>query len=254
MPRLILAGIPLGIFTRKRGYTPSIPGWDVVKYPSKKFHFADLRSCWPEVLVAAEESSSAGAHIVAAHVKHSDRDSFHKEVVGRYRLRWVEKEQVDAYGSTEFDNILQKIVDFEEQWRADIRPTGVDSPLLLPECSFDGNATTEAMWKRAHYVRPTDDFIEEVANLIQLFRRTHHRSSGSWLDEASRQFVVPEQFHGVADRRDRWKFTFEVPLGFHYDVRHNKGREFRVVDHSGVQHRFKRYTNVDCHGHVRGGR
>ena len=52
----------------------------------------------------------------------------------------------------------------------------------------------------------------------------------------------------------RRKLTFNLPDGFHFEVRHREGRRFHVRDQTGESQRFTEYTNIDPHGFVRSGR
>ena len=52
----------------------------------------------------------------------------------------------------------------------------------------------------------------------------------------------------------RQKLGFLLSNGFHFDVKHDAGASFQLPDQDGEQHKYSRYTNVDPHGFLRGGR
>ncbi len=50
------------------------------------------------------------------------------------------------------------------------------------------------------------------------------------------------------------KLGFRLPNGFHFDVKHEQGRSFRLSDSDGTRHEFNTYANLDPHEFVRHGR
>ena len=92
--------------------------------------------------------------------------------------------------------------------------------------------------------------------MIAEFRRVHHKRE-KWEDAKELHFRRRE--HHAIERPGvrpgmRWKFTFQVPDGFHYNVVHSRGGGFEIPNENGIPQRFRKRTNVDCHGFVRGGR
>jgi len=248
-PRLIIAGTAGWLAYRHRGYKIAIDGWEVYLLPSRT-QKADLRSCWGDVLAVADASTHGGAHILAHHNVFRERDRFDAEVYGRHRLLWLEKIDFDHYGTESFAARVAELVGFEELWRESIRPRDPRSPLILPERSF--NTAYGDMWRLAQRVRSTRGDVHEVVSVMERFREDHY-SKGYWVDEGGKVFN-PAAKHGihVASAR-QWKFAYEVPPGFHFDVRRERGGEFSICDQEGVFRRFSTYTNVDCHGYIRGG-
>jgi len=49
-----------------------------------------------------------------------------------------------------------------------------------------------------------------------------------------------------------WKFSYRLPDGFHYDVKHLEQRRFFIIDAVGMRHPSgaKGYINVDPHGYI----
>jgi hypothetical protein len=253
MVRLIIAGVSQGLVTRHKGYRLPIDGWEVLFCHSRSFK-SDLKTCWKEVLKLADESSHDGAHIIAFHSLAEERPEFEDTVYGRHRLVWPDQSRLADYGTTAFLDLVSSLVQFEEQWRAHVRPRNTTSPVILPESSFEAAHQLCDVWRRAHRVRLGHDRLMVVGDLMRRFRGEHY-SKGCWVDTRARRFDPRGARHGLhcpAERR--WKFTFEVPLGFHFDVTTGGGGAFSLRDAEGTVCTYTAYANVDCHGYVRGGR
>ena len=215
---------------------------------------SDLNTCWSDVLWHADEPSHGGAHIFAFHGTESQRGEFEASVYGRHRLVWLDQSDLLVYGTKRFSTKIKSLIDFEQMWRGSVRPKDVRSPLILPECSFETTGAVSDTWKRAHRVRIGHDEIPSVASLIGLFRERHY-SKGCWIDVHARRFDPGASRHGVhVPRERRWKFALEVPEGFHFDVQAERGQPFTIRDAQGAIRKYLAYTNVDCHGYVRGGK
>ena len=251
MPLLIIAGVPSSYLKRNKGYAPQFDRWSVKLIGSRSPSSPDLHSCWKNVLsLAAGEAS--GAHIFAYHNRESDYPRFNAEMRDRYRMVWMERETLNHFGSDRYSAILQCLIDFEFQWRKKLKPQGADAPSLLPETSFSPKRCPD-MWKRIRLVNLKRDNLDRVAKLVSHFRDIHYRR-GCWEDENGIQFRVAPERHGSFPSYGRIKFSFQVPEGFHYDVRNSRrNRGFTITDAEGQIKLFSRYTNIDCHGSIRGG-
>lgn len=253
MTRLILAGISQGVVQRHKGYRPELDGWDLVLCHSRKAK-SDLWSCWGEVLTLARESPDSGAHIFAFHNVASERREFERDIYARHRLIWLDQSSLAFYGTDRFTDTLQELARFEEEWRARLRPEDVRSALMLPEITFETVSNLDALWKRAQKVRRGRDDILKVRKLMEHFRTDHYRK-GLWNDRRQRRFDPGGPRHGVhIPTEQNWKYTFRVPAGFHFDVSREDSADFSLTDCKGTVHTFRCYTNVDCHGYVRGGK
>lgn len=251
MPLVVLAGVSQAVVTRHKRYEISTPGWTLVRCDSRTTK-SDLRTCWKDVVRYTEDSGAEGAHILAFHHRDDERDLFEDDIYSRHRLVWVDRMSLGFYGSNAFDQFIQRTLQFESVWRAGIRPT-IDSPLMLPETCFHAHSIVKEVWVRAHRLGIDNDDINAVNLLIKRFRQDHH-DRGCWIDGRSHRFTPAEAKHGLhVDASRRHKFTYEIPKGFHFDVRASNGREFTIRDHTGASWQFRRYTNVDSHGHMRGG-
>ena len=252
MPLSFLAGIPKPIGLRYRGYSPSIPGWQVVVVPSPLKEVSVTQS-WSDVLQRADSADEAGAHILAFHSRIQDREKYERDIYGRHRLVWLDSQRLGSYGTEQFTEYIRNLLDFEGWWREAVRPSNYRDALVLPEPSFEPDGALKDVWKRAQRLVTGRDHLESVSALIGNFRDRHY-SDGVWQDLAGLVFDPGGPKHGEAAREWRWKYTYLVPAQFHYDVREVSNRRFQVRDRNGEVHSYTEYTNVDCHGFIRRGR
>lgn len=252
MPRLIVAGVPRPVVQRNAGYNLSFEGWEVLLFHSRSKR-VEVAHCWSEVIEAAHATGHGGAHLLCFDRQSSYEDTRHKyeKGVGRcHRLLWPNSQMAVYFGTPGFHEFLQAIVEFEAEWRAKVRPHGLESPLFLPETHFE--ARTEdlnRLWERSYSVRKKKDDVRAIQTLANHFRRHHYRA-GHWRDAHDLLWRRDASYHGKAPPDRRWKYTFELPPGFHYDVTHAHGRGFYLADEFGYSRRFLSHANVDCHGHV----
>ena len=219
---------------------------------SKSRKMPDLHSCWNDVLSMADDDES-GAHIFAYHLRENEHRYFNQEMRNRHRLVWMDRATLRNFGSERYTETLEKHVEFESQWRNKIRPRNTSAAPLLPETSFVPKSRRD-MWRRIRAVCLNNDDLGRVKGLIDDFRQIHYKRGGYWEDDRGIQFKVDPGRHGSFPPYGRFKFTFCVPEGFHYDVGNSRqNRGFSVNNAEGVICQFDRYTNIDCHGSVRGG-
>ncbi len=251
MPLLIIAGMQASVTNRNRGYMPQVDDWSVQVIPSRDKKKPDLQSCWTEVLVEASKSIE-GAHVFAYHHREDEYPKFNRRMHDRHRLVWMERDSLGYYGSAKYTKMIEDHLDFERRWRDKLRPRGVDAAGILPERSFSPKKSKD-MWSRMRSIHLSKDDLERVSTLVRHFRESHY-SGGRWEDNRGLQFKVASDRHGSNPPYGSFKFTYRLPEGFHYDVRGNVGnRGFTIEDAEGQSHHFRRYTNIDPHGSIRGG-
>ena len=251
-PLALIAGIPRGLYTRARE-KPACHGWQVQVIPSEHQRKADLRSIWKRVMHHADDSDADGVHLILAHHRDDERSEFERMVCRSHRVIWIPRELLRSYGTEVFQREISAALQFEDGWRVRIRPT-IDSPLLLPETAFSASGPVVDMWRRAMKVRRGRDGLDAVQKVVGRFKH-HHRKETIWRDSRELDFRRGPSHGGRhLPKRRRRKLTFNLPDGFHFDVRHRAGRPFHVSDEAGTTRRFTEYTNIDPHGFVRGGR
>ena len=255
VPVAVLAGVSLGSYQRS-DWRPGRKGWHIHVLPGQQPAHGNLSDIWKRVLKVSDEfaeRTDAGVHFLLAHDKAHERPKFRRELRRRsLRTVWLEKPLSRQYGSGEFREALNRLLEFEEQWRQSLRPE-LNSPLLLPESAFTAAASVQSMWKRVQDVAVGQDNIRAVSDSMQRFIREHRRHSG-WIDTRRLLFGRGAQHgeHGLSNWR-KHKLGFSLPSGFHFDVQHDQNRRFRLRDQDWTYNEFNVYTNVDAHGFLRGG-
>lgn len=254
MPLIILAGIPLPVFNRNKGYLPIVPGWQVSLIPSREpKKKANLFSCWKEVLAAADGADDHGAHIFGFHDRESEFPEIRQKLHDRHRLIWMRHDSILSYGTDTFTKEMESLAEFENIWRKYLMPRGVDAAPLLPESSFTP-INCKDIWQRVRSVSGSRDEVSRISLLLVQFRASHYHR-GEWRDDNGLRFRAAPERHGSFDQYGHRKFSYRLPKGFHYNVTsEHLNRYFHVTDHLGTRHRIREYINVDCHGSVRGGR
>ena len=250
-PVAIIAGISAGRY-RRAMKPPPYKGWIVKVLPSSNHKHDDLASIWKRAANEADRAGEAGAHLLLTHHRGSELPRFNEQIRDRcYRAIWLSPEISKQYGTESFWEKLNILLQFEDSWRNEIRPT-VGSPLMLPEISFSASSSVRDMWRRVGSVNRSHDEIEHVQRVIERFHQSHRRTEG-WHDTKGLVFGrgPAHGSHGLDSWR-RSKFTCYLPEGFHFDVRHYRSRSFNVACRDGNRS-FGTYTNIDPHGFIRGG-
>ena len=248
-PMALIAGVALGAYRRAKNPV-SRKGWTIRVIPSESEHRHDLKWIWKKVMCEVDRSDHDGVHLLLAHPRESERLDF-KELEDRsYRAVWLSTDLYRQYGQPAFSDAINRLLDFEDEWRSRIRPS-INSPLLLPEGAFRAARHASDIWQRARSAHGRRDSIAHVANAISRFRQ-EYRSGGHWIDEQELAFRhgSPHASHIPCWRKR--KLTCNIPVGFHFDVRHERRRRFRLKGREGWRE-FANYTNVDPHGFIRGG-
>ena len=156
-----------------------------------------------------------------------------------------------------FENCLRVAFDFELRWCDAIRPSDVRSPLLLPEVSFVPEREVVDFWRHCDCYRDASR-LTRANNLLQAVRGAHRRSKAGvgayWVDAGRRQFIVDPSYHATSreERRGllRFRFCYQVPAGFHYDVTHELGERFSIRGRGEFHDRVLR-VNADPWGSIR---
>jgi hypothetical protein len=142
----------------------------------------------------------------------------------------------------------------EEQWAFRIKPTDMGSPLLLPECSFSVGGGHRNLWRHARSYGDQAN-IEGAAKAVREFGRAYLRKQEhyQWIDDRDLIFGRNGPRHAHAPFPRGWKFSYHLPDGFHYDIKHLEARKFSITDVAGTLHLSvpKGYINIDPHGYVR---
>ena len=209
----------------------------------------------------ANDETQDGAQILAVFVQGRTfsglKKAFESSVGWRHRIAWIDLASINTQARPHADvrQRLVSLLSFEAAWRATLRPTQA-SPTLLPPSSFVPERSVERLWAWTQNVSPDTGYtVDDVRKLLGRFRQFHrHPEKPGWRDHDERHFA-PGSDATPVDRTWLWKLSYKVqPDDFHWDVRDDRGRRLSVKCVHGDVHKFPRYTNIDCHGFIRGGK
>ena len=152
---------------------------------------------------------------------------------------------------------LREIVSLDEKWLAELCPSDLRHALLLPPTVFRTNKRTDKYWHTCDAY--SEKGITRAKALLEAVEREHRKKDRdgqrSWIDADDRRYKVDPSKHARTqdDRAGErsFRFCFEIPPGFHYDVEHEAGRPFSVpIDgHSELV----THCNVSPRGGIRRG-
>lgn len=260
MPIAIILGLPKRVSHRLRAAVKSKEVsfracWDVKLFSSPGKPFEIDQSDTQGVLRGIKEE---GPHVLAfKSPRPEDKAYLRTHVAPYFRFRWLENAWIDNPETQDLSELISRInslLEEEEEWDAFIQPHDLDSPLLIPEICFGSRSQVRNMWDDAS----TSDGqrIASVLKTINRFKEFHeHRKddgSKAWLDQSSRIFDWSGDTHGIADYPRKWKFSYAIQEGFHFDVRSaTKNKHFELKSVDGEKISTSTYLNVDPHGHIR---
>jgi hypothetical protein len=152
---------------------------------------------------------------------------------------------------------LHRITKMDEVWLYKVAPKDLRHALLLPPTVFATNTRTSEYWSHCD-VYSIERFVSAeqlLAEVEQHYRRPDRNGGRSWLDNCSRRYRIDPSKHGRShfDRAQRksFRFCYEVPPGFHYDVTEDSGKAFKI-DIDGRSQTLT-HCNVTPWGQIRRG-
>ncbi len=152
---------------------------------------------------------------------------------------------------------LHNITTMDEIWLHKLSSNDLRHALLLPPNVFATNARTSEYWRHCD-VYSTERFgsAEQLLSEVeQHHRRPDGQGSRAWLDNRNRRYRMDPSKHGrsQSDRGQRksFRFCYEIPPGFHYDVTDDSGKAFKI-DIDGRSQTLL-HCNVTPWGQVRRG-
>ncbi len=248
MPLAIIAGMPVGKareFESRIDHKAAHEGWSLAWVHARKDQ-PELRHCWHEVEKIVGDADEDGVHILAYAKGKEERRRYEKEVRFRHRLIWLDHSNLYSYPEEAWWLEIEERLRLESAWRTDVRPPNQHHALVLPSGTF---VSARDPWTKAQRAQ-TDAELDQVRAEIRMFSE-RHRYQGFWRDDNSLLFDSGGAQHGQAPSGRRWKFTHQLPAGFHFDVQHEDGRSFSFMDADRIRQTFRDYANVDAHGNVR---
>ncbi len=263
MRTAILLGIPSGyVGTAKSAIAKNatlLGTWSIKYVPSNRTEPEILQRMVKQAQELAEKHDDV--HVFGFSAQ-QDRQKLVGEIKPYFRFRWFDHELLKCLGSPDPAPFLQELVSNlaeESEWAARVKPSDLNSPLLLPECSFQPARKHRELWRHASAYGDLEN-VAGAEKAIKGFRSVHHRkvnlksfSTYKWVDEGDRIFDQDGPRHGIAPSPRNWKFSYRIEPGFHFDVTHADERQFDLFDVNGYRCHVNAaaHLNIDPHGYVR---
>ena len=159
-----------------------------------------------------------------------------------------------------FVELLAAVLAEEDEWSKHVRPN-LSSPLLLPKGAFAAKRDVRALWEYAESFNDPDK-TRKYPKLRDRFVEFHLKEyddsvSGRatpWLSDDGWGWRDDGARHGTPlDVGDEWKYSFQLPDGFHYDVEPARKGKKAFQDANGKSHLLpKGYLNITAYGLLRG--
>ena len=263
MGTALLVGIPSGYV----GAAKSAIAQNATLFDTWSVKYVPCSRKDPEILDwmvrrAQEFADQQGDPHIFGFSAQKDRHRAADQLKPYFRFRWFDHLLLKCLGRTDPSSFLQQLASDlaeESEWATHVKPSNVDSPLFLPECSFEPGRKHLELWRHASaYGDPQNIVGAEKA--IESFRNAHHRKvnfKGShaykWVDERERIYDQGGPRHGIAPFPMGWKYSYKMEPGFHFDVTRLDGRRFELMDAHGKSFRVSPggNLNIDPHGYVR---
>lgn len=263
MPTAIILGLPRAQADRVKGELKKSQrvwreGWSVHFVPPTGAHSL-LREADVRTALLNARGTKDSAHVFAISNQGGDRkQSVASQFTPQFRFRWLPGQWLALPFPTpaEFIDNVDSTLAEEDDWRQAVQPNDVQSPLLLPEPSFD--TKLRDLWELA--LKYGDGSVQGSLRRQQEFERIHyashtaenHQKDFFWTDDARRIFDHTGPQHGEAPDERKWKFSYRIPNGFHYDLSHADGRKF-TANGAVKQESVKagKYINIDAYGYFR---
>jgi len=267
MRLLVVAGLTPPMSKRLRGEVKRSgmlrSGWvlETIDSKNQRMHSITSEQGMDAMRMA---SASENAHIIGVSTEAGQaRQRLSSLIRSFFRFRWLDNRLLESLNSNarEFISSLNKVLEEEEYWAENIKPTGVADALILPKQSFRTRAPHSNLWEECEAYGNRAIAAAFVRHL-EAFRQAYNkRSMGEgnkfvhwWTDDDDLVFKHRGAPHGIAPFPRDWKYSMKLAAGFHYDVQSGKNRPYGVIDSSGETHRRAgdKHVNLDAHGYVRG--
>jgi len=152
---------------------------------------------------------------------------------------------------------LHAVSALDEEWLDKFCPKDLRHPLLLPPLVFATCNETSDYWR--HCDAYAAGQFPAAARLLEDVDRHHRHPDGqgsrSWLDARNRRYRFDPARHArsQADRDNvkSFRFCYEIPAGFHYDMTEDTGRKFKID--IGGRSETLTHCNVTPWGYLRRG-
>lgn len=264
MPTAILLGLPKGQVDRIRGALDRTTcawrsGWSVQFVPPTGKSWPQIRKADIDAVLRNATQCSNSVHVLVV----TNQGGGHKQEISahfvpHFRLRWLPGQWLELPHPSPgvfISKVNEELAD-EEDWIERVQPRDTKAALLLPQMAFD--TRLRDLWDLAG--KHGDGCNEASFRCLDKFKSAHykHHTIGHhdrnyyWTDDKNLIFDHAGARHGQVPECREWKYSYRLPAGFHYDVRHAQKRDFVVT---GVQRcqsvAAGGYVNIDAHGYFR---
>ena len=261
MPAAIIAGLPPDIEKRvltacRNGQVILDDVWVIAWIRSKSRIPGLAPSQLPEVRKKA--STLNGAHVLIFRGRNAEEEALIVQQVAPYfRVRWLNNNLLSLipHSIDRFGAALVDVLNEELEWNSVVKPQNEACCLLLPECAFLAHNSVKHLWTSAG--QAGGERIKSTARAVEKFKSSHWLShkdgERAWIDGDAKVFGHRGNRHGEAPFPRSWKFSCQIPSGFHFDVTSKHSRAFRVVAWNQKRHDVggSEHINIDPHGWVR---
>ena len=258
MVRIQIVGLPSNVYRRLREW---IQAWsreltDAVTVRSVPLMSRSSYSLDANAFNNIDRNVQDGfTHLLIAPVRNF------RDVTDRYALdlRLVRLHLPSDLHRLSWDELRPALVqasEYEARWCRVAKPDDTNHPLLLPPPSFETHKTLGDFWNTCDCYGDTERLDAANSALQKAVQIHRKRIEGVrlWIDCRQRVFAVDRARHGrtLGERRGehRYRFCYQIPPGFHYDVFHVRRDTFNLHGRGGT-HNSIRGANVDSWGSVR---
>lgn len=238
-------------------------GWDSLTFHSRFPNQSVLEITQvAKVLDAAGKYS--GGHVFGVSTDR-DRVTVERHIRPHFRFRWISHSAIALTGQRDFGPLiaeLEQAVVEEQAWIDNVKPQSTASPLVLPGKLFKAKGEFANLWTRCEAYGDINA-IRAAGVLVEKFTAEFRKSIASnkdektpWVDLDDWVWKDDGEQHGAAIFPKNWKYSWEVPEKFHFDVMPKNTRtKTHFIDVNGVLHKLpkaSKYMNITVHGEVRG--
>lgn len=257
MPKVLVVGIPSGVSKRLHDAVrlkkcSLLEGWEYNWIVSNRPPFEINQD---QVENTLEKYKGDGPHVIAFKPKAETTRKWLSEYLSQFlRFKWLKNE----FAMPELDDRIPALVDHlnfvlqnEQWWDENLKPTEVSSPLLLPQSAFRAKQSVRDLCEFAN--RVDREAYPAFERSMETFVHAHTFKKGdksrAWIDDKNNVFDWHGERHGEIPFLQYWKMSYRVPDKFHYDVTSSKTPKCEITCRTGKTFKAD-HINVDVHGFV----
>ena len=263
MPIALLAGLPNRYLNRAKAViagAKELAAWEFLYLTAPRGPALQIRD---RKQIHTEAEKHGSLHVIGFSAER-DRDKVAAEIRPYFRFRWFTHATLSALDTPEpnvFITTLAAALNQEIEWAGRVKPASDIDALLLPEHCFKCSGIHTDMWRKAEDYGSTDS-VPAAEKAIVAFTRNYYqriqfqtfghqpRQQNKWMDERKLVFDENGARHGAPPTPRRWKYSYRIADGFHYDVSKLNRDAFKMADVEKREHNIGNngYINLEVHG------